>query len=75
MAGRFDVGVVGSEYVGLVTAACLAHLGHRVRCIENDEHRLRGLASARMPFYEPGLEELVSRGVESGRLLLPGPQA
>jgi UDPglucose 6-dehydrogenase len=72
MAGRFEVGVVGSGYVGLVTGACLAHLGHRVRCIDKDEDRVRGLTSARMPFYEPGLEELVSRGVRSGRLSFAG---
>ena len=75
MAERFDVGVVGSGYVGLVTGACLAHLGHRVRCIDKDEDRVKGLSSARMPFYEPGLEELVSRGVRSGRLSFAGPEA
>jgi UDPglucose 6-dehydrogenase len=58
--------------VGLVTAACLSHLGLRVRCVDKDEDRVRGLASARMPFYEPGLEELVSRGVRSGRLSFAG---
>ena len=72
MARRFEIGVVGSGYVGLVTGACLAHLGHRVRCIDNDEDRVRGLTSARMPFYEPGLEELVSRGVRSGGLSFSG---
>src|SRR5215207_3213317 len=72
MAGRFEVRVVGSGYVGLVTGACLAPLGHRVRCIDKDEDRVRGLTSARMPFYEPGLEELVSRGVRSGRLSFAG---
>jgi UDPglucose 6-dehydrogenase len=75
MAERFDVGVVGSGYVGLVTAACLAHLGHRVRCIDKDEDRVKGLNSARMPFYEPGLEELVSRGVRSGRLSFAGSES
>jgi UDPglucose 6-dehydrogenase len=72
LTGRFDVGVVGSGYVGLVTGACLSHLGLRVRCVDKDEDRVRGLTSARMPFYEPGLEELVSRGVRSGRLSFAG---
>jgi UDPglucose 6-dehydrogenase len=72
MARRFEVGVVGSGYVGLATGACLSHLGHRVRCIDKDEDRVRGLTSAWMPFYEPGLEELVSRGVRSGRLSFAG---
>jgi UDPglucose 6-dehydrogenase len=74
LIGRFDVGVVGSGYVGLVTGACLSHLGHRVRCVDKDEDRVRGLTSARMPFYEPGLEDLVSRGVRSGRQSFAGPE-
>jgi UDPglucose 6-dehydrogenase len=69
---RFDVGVVGSGYVGLVTGACFSHLGHRVRCVDKDEDRVKELTSARIPFYEPGLEELVSRGVRSGRLSFAG---
>jgi UDPglucose 6-dehydrogenase len=66
------VGVVGVGYVGLVTGACLAHLGHRVTCVDKDEERLRGLRSGRMPFYEPGLGELVSQGVGRGRLDFAG---
>jgi UDPglucose 6-dehydrogenase len=69
---RFDVGVVGSGYVGLVTGACLSHLGHRVRCVDKDEDCVRGLSSGRMPFYEPGLKDLVSRGMRSGRLSFAG---
>jgi UDPglucose 6-dehydrogenase len=74
MTTRFDVGVVGAGYVGLVTAACLSRLGHRVTCIDKDEDRVRELTSARIPFYEPGLEDLVSRGVRSGRLSFVGPE-
>jgi UDPglucose 6-dehydrogenase len=69
---KFDVGVVGSGYVGLVTGACLSHLGHRVRCVDKDEDCVRGLSSGRMPFYEPGLKDLVSRGMRSGRLSFAG---
>jgi UDPglucose 6-dehydrogenase len=58
-----------------VTGACLAHLGHWVRCIDKNEERVRGLASAQVPFYEPGLEELVSRGVRNGKLSFAGPEA
>jgi UDPglucose 6-dehydrogenase len=72
MAGAFNVGVVGTGYVGLVTGACLAHLGHRVTCVDRDEERIRGLKSGRMPIYEPGLEELVSRGVRRERLYFAG---
>ena len=72
MTGAFNVGVVGTGYVGLVTGACLSHLGHRVVCVDRDEERIRGLKSGRMPLYEPGLEELVCRGVEGQRLSFAG---
>jgi UDPglucose 6-dehydrogenase len=75
MTGEFNVGVVGSGYVGLVTGACLAHLGHRVTCTDTDEERIRGLRSGRMPVYEPGLEELVSRGVRRERLYFAGSES
>ena len=68
MAESFEVGVVGTGYVGLVTGTCLSHLGHRVVCIDRDEGRISALKAARMPFYEPGLEELVSRSLEQQRL-------
>jgi len=68
LAEGLRVGVVGTGYVGLVTGACLAYLGHRVTCVDRDEERLKGLRSGRMPFYEPGLEDLVARGVGRGRL-------
>jgi UDPglucose 6-dehydrogenase len=74
MTEVFNVGVVGTGYVGLVTGACLAHLGHRVTCVDKDEERIRGLKSGRMPFYEPGLEELVLRGVRGERLSFAGPE-
>ena len=75
MTGEFNVGVVGSGYVGLVTGACLAHLGHRVTCVDTDEERIRQLRSGRMPVYEPGLEELVSRGVRRERLYFAGSES
>jgi UDPglucose 6-dehydrogenase len=72
LAGSLRVGVVGTGYVGLVTGACLAHLGHRVTCVDRDEERIRGLRMGGMPFYEPGLEDLVSRGVGRERLDFAG---
>jgi UDPglucose 6-dehydrogenase len=63
-----DIGVVGAGYVGLATAACLAHLGHRVRCLDRDEARVEHLRDGKIPFYEPGLEETVARGIRSGHL-------
>ncbi|AXB42399.1 UDP-glucose dehydrogenase family protein [Amycolatopsis albispora] len=62
------VGVVGAGYVGLTTAACLAHLGHRVRCADIDESKVDRLNRGEVPISEPGLPELVAGGLASGRL-------
>ena len=53
------VGVVGVGYVGLVTAACLAHLGHRVVCLDVDAAKIEALRKGVVPIYEPGLEKLI----------------
>jgi UDPglucose 6-dehydrogenase len=58
---EFNVGVVGAGYVGLVTGACLAHVGHRVVCVDKDEWRVAELKEGRLPIYEPGLEEMIAR--------------
>ena len=63
-----SVAVIGTGYVGLTTGACLAHLGHRVTCADIDAAKVAALAEARVPFYEPGLAELVREGVAAGRL-------
>jgi UDPglucose 6-dehydrogenase len=73
LAESFGVGVIGTGYVGLVTGTCLSHLGHRVVCIDRDEGRISALKAARMPFYEPGLEELVSRSLKQQRLFFADP--
>jgi UDPglucose 6-dehydrogenase len=65
---QFNVGIIGAGYVGLVTGACLAHVGHRVVCVDKDEGRVAELEEGRMPIYEPGLEELVVRETGQGRL-------
>ncbi len=62
------VAVVGTGYVGLTTGACLAHLGHRVVCGDVDAARVATLLAGSVPFYEPGLAELVREGVQAGRL-------
>ncbi|CAN5686885.1 UDP-glucose/GDP-mannose dehydrogenase family protein [soil metagenome] len=68
MIEEFRVGVVGAGYVGLVTGACLAHVGHRVVCVDKNKDRVSDLENGVMPIYEPNLEEMVSRGAGRGRL-------
>lgn len=62
------IAVVGSGYVGLVTGACLANLGHEVICVDNDKKRVASLKKAIVPFYEPGLPELVKKNQKAKRL-------
>lgn len=62
------ISVFGAGYVGLVTAACFAEVGHQVVCCDHNQEKIRALSSGRIPFYEPGLDVLVTDGVASGRL-------
>jgi len=63
-----NVCIIGSGHVGLVTGACLAELGNKVICIDNDAQVIEDLKEGKIPFYEPGLEELVHRNANNGRL-------
>ena len=67
-AGPAAIAVVGAGYVGLTTAACLAHLRHSVICTDVDEPRISRLQRGDIPIHEPGLADLVRSGLESGRL-------
>jgi UDP-N-acetyl-D-mannosaminuronate dehydrogenase len=66
--GTNYVAVIGTNYVGLVTATCFADLGNSVIGIDIDAKKVAQLQSGRLPIFEPGLEEIVQRNVESGRL-------
>jgi len=63
-----NICVVGTGYVGLVTGAVFADLGNDVICVDNDRAKIQSLGAGRMPIYEPGLEEMVTRNTEDGRL-------
>ncbi|MGE3066511.1 MAG: UDP-glucose/GDP-mannose dehydrogenase family protein [Hyphomicrobiaceae bacterium] len=60
--------MIGAGYVGLVSGACLADIGHKVICVDKDPAKIAMLRSGRMPIYEAGLDDLVARNVAAGRL-------
>jgi UDPglucose 6-dehydrogenase len=63
-----NICVVGSGYVGLVTGACLAEIGHHVVCVDSDKTKVRSLKKGHCPIYEPGLPEMLKRNMKSKRL-------
>ncbi|HEX9030378.1 MAG TPA: UDP-glucose/GDP-mannose dehydrogenase family protein [Streptosporangiaceae bacterium] len=64
-----NITVIGSGYLGTVHAACMAELGHHVLGVDTSAERIGQLAQGEAPFFEPGLSELLARGVSSGRLI------
>ncbi|MCQ9208580.1 MAG: UDP-glucose/GDP-mannose dehydrogenase family protein, partial [Omnitrophica bacterium] len=64
-----NICIVGAGHVGLVSGACFAELGNKVICVDNDKSRVAGLKKSIMPFYEPGLKEMVIKNVKGKRLL------
>ena len=62
------IGIIGSGHVGLVTAACFADLGNQVICMDHDTQKIKMLRKNKIPFYEPGLSEIVRKNVSKKRL-------
>jgi UDPglucose 6-dehydrogenase len=67
-----DISIIGSGYVGLVTGACFADVGHNVICVDNDAGKIEALQAGKVPIYEPGLEEVIHRNVSARRLRFTG---
>lgn len=67
-----ELSIIGSGYVGLVTGACFADVGHNVICVDNDPRKVESLQAGKVPIYEPGLEEVIHRNVAAQRLRFTG---
>lgn len=60
--------VIGTGYVGLVTGACLAHTGHDVICVDNNEEKVKMMKAGRSPIFEPGLSEIMESAIDAGTI-------
>jgi UDPglucose 6-dehydrogenase len=63
-----NICMIGTGYVGLVSAACFSEFGWVVTCVDKDPERLAMLRAGRSPIYEPGLDDLMTRNMPAGRL-------
>jgi UDPglucose 6-dehydrogenase len=63
-----NITVAGTGYVGLVTGVCLAEVGHQVTCVDNNDEKINLLRQGISPIYEPGLDELIVKNTENGKL-------
>lgn len=60
--------VIGTGYVGLVTGACLAHIGHDVICVDNNEEKVKIMKAGQSPIFEPGLSEIMQSAIQAGKI-------
>jgi UDPglucose 6-dehydrogenase len=63
------IAVIGSGYVGLTTGACFAEMGNTVICVDKDEAKIKLLNSGKVPIFEPGLQEMISRNMAAKRII------
>ena len=62
------IAVIGTGYVGLVSGACFADFGHVVTCVDKDASKIEALRNGSIPIFEPGLDDLVAKNTQQGRL-------
>ncbi|NKB53691.1 MAG: nucleotide sugar dehydrogenase [Rhizobiaceae bacterium] len=62
------IAMIGTGYVGLVTGACLAKIGHEIICVDQDREKIDALCGGAIPIFEPGLKDIVDEGVQDGKL-------
>lgn len=62
------IAIIGTGYVGLVSGTCFSEFGHNVTCIDKEQKKIDALLNGKIPIYEPGLDDMVKRNVEAGRL-------
>lgn len=65
---NMKIAMIGTGYVGLVSGVCLSDFGHNVVCVDSDARKIALLRTGKVPIYEPGLDDLMVRNVEAGRL-------
>jgi len=66
------IAMIGTGYVGLVSGVCFSDFGHDVVCVDKDPKKIASLRDGQVPIYEPGLDELMLKNVEAGRLTFTG---
>jgi UDPglucose 6-dehydrogenase len=66
------IAMIGTGYVGLVSGVCFSDFGHEVVCVDKDPRKIETLRAGRVPIYEPGLDALMAKNVEAGRLSFTG---